>query len=173
MIHESYEERKIQLNQQGRIIPAFKHSLLKVPMNRVDRKGNEIGKPGQKYQLTFTDQVQKKPLAQVHCVESYKKYNAEEPAQGETPCCTIFWSSGNRNSYIAQLTSRKQYMEDQACTRYRHSKLTYILVKDLKTFSHIDISKIFERESQQQLINLLSEPPLLPPFHSLSCPISI
>ena len=89
MVHESYEDRKIQLNQQGRIIPAFKHSLLKVPMNRVDRKGKEII-PGQKYQLTYADQVEKKPLAQVHCVESYKKYNAEEPAQGETPCCTIF-----------------------------------------------------------------------------------
>ena len=89
MVNESYEDRKIQLNQQGRIIPAFKHSLLKVPMNRVDRKGKEII-PGQKYQLTYADQVEKKPLAQVHCVESYKKYNAEEPAQGETPCCTIF-----------------------------------------------------------------------------------
>ena len=55
MVHESYEDRKIQLTQQGRIIPAFKHSLLKVPMNRVDRKGNEIGKPGQKYRLTFAD----------------------------------------------------------------------------------------------------------------------
>ena len=76
--------------QAGKIIPAFKHSAMKVSMNRVDRRGNEIGRSGQKYHLTYIDQIEKKPIAQVHCVESYKKYNAEEPSQGETPCCTIF-----------------------------------------------------------------------------------
>ncbi len=44
----------------------------------MDRKGNEIGRDRKKYQLTYIDQIEKKPLVQVYCVESYKKYNAED-----------------------------------------------------------------------------------------------
>lgn len=88
---ESYQQRKISLARTGELIPAFKHSALKgEPICRVDRKGNEIGRDRKKYQLTYIDQIEKKPLVQVHCVESYKKYNAEDPQQGDTPCCTIF-----------------------------------------------------------------------------------
>lgn len=88
---ESYQQRKISLARTGELIPAFKHSTLKGdPICRVDRKGNEIGRDRKKYQLTYIDQIEKKPLVQVHCVESYKKYNAEDPQQGDTPCCTIF-----------------------------------------------------------------------------------
>ena len=72
-------------------MPAFKHSSLKgAPMARLDRTGNEIGRDKKKFHLSFVDQVEKKPLVQVHCVESYKRYNAEELSQGDTPCCTIF-----------------------------------------------------------------------------------
>ena len=44
-------------------------------MTRMDRKGNEIGVDRKKFHLTYKDQIEKTPLVQVHCVESYKKYN--------------------------------------------------------------------------------------------------
>ena len=88
--HESYEERKIQLARSGQLVPAFKHSSMRAPMTRLDRQGNEIGVDRKKYRLTYIDQIEKKPLVQVHCVESYKKYNSEDPIYGDTPCCTIF-----------------------------------------------------------------------------------
>ncbi len=88
--HESYEERKISMAKTGNLVPALKQSSLKTPYNRVDRKGNPIGKDRKKYHLTYIDQIEKKPLVKVHCVESYKKYNGEDPNQGDTPCCTIF-----------------------------------------------------------------------------------
>ena len=89
--HESYEERKMALAKSGQLIPALKQSSLKgTPYNRRDRKGNQIGLDRKKYHLTFIDHIEKKPLGQVHCVESYKKYNGEDPNQGDTPCCTIF-----------------------------------------------------------------------------------
>ena len=72
-------------------MPALKQSSLKgEPILRLDRKGTEIGKDKKKFRLTFVDHVEKKPLVQVHCVESYKRYNQEEMSQGDTPCCTIF-----------------------------------------------------------------------------------
>ena len=88
--HSSYEERKISLARNGQLLPAFKHSSMKVPLTRVDRRGNEIGTDKKKFHITYIDQVEKKPLVQVHCVESYKKYNAEDPVQTDAPCCTIF-----------------------------------------------------------------------------------
>ena len=87
---DSYEERKIKLAETGELIPAFKHSAFKAPMARLDRKGNEIGRDRKKFHISYADQIDKRPLAQVHCVESYKKYNAEDPIQGEMPCCTLF-----------------------------------------------------------------------------------
>lgn len=63
----------------GQLIPAYKQSSLRAPITRVDRKGNEIGRDPKKFHITYIDQVEKKPLVQVHCVESYKKYNAEDP----------------------------------------------------------------------------------------------
>ena len=68
---------------------AIKHSNQVLDHNRIDRKGNEI-KSGQKYAITYIDIIEKKPLEQVHLVESYKKYNAEDISHGDTPCCTIF-----------------------------------------------------------------------------------
>ena len=79
VLQESYEERKVQLARSGQIIPAFKHSSMRAPMSRIDRQGNEIGVDRKKYHLTYIDQIEKKPLVQVHCVESYKKYNSEDP----------------------------------------------------------------------------------------------
>ena len=79
VLQESYEERKVQLARSGQIIPAFKHSSMRAPMSRIDRQGNEIGVDRKKYHLTYIDQIEKKPLVQVHCVESYKKYNQEDP----------------------------------------------------------------------------------------------
>ena len=70
-------------------MPSFKHSVYHVDLERLDRNQNLIARKG-KHKITFTDQVEKKPLVQVYCVESYKKYNAEDPVSGETPCCTIF-----------------------------------------------------------------------------------
>ena len=86
----SYDERKSSLARSGQIIPAYKHSTLKAPMSRIDRNGHEIGLDRKKFSLTYIDYIEKKPLVQVHCVESYKKYNAEDPMQGDTPCCSIF-----------------------------------------------------------------------------------
>ena len=90
VLHESYEERKIQMAKTGNLVPALKQSSLKTPYNRLDRKGNQIGKDKKKFGITYIDQIEKKPLVQVHCVESFKKYNGEDPNQGDTPCCTIF-----------------------------------------------------------------------------------
>jgi hypothetical protein len=59
-------------------------------MARLDRKGNEIGRDKKKFHISYADQIEKRPLAQVHCVESYKKYNAEDPIQGDMPCCSLF-----------------------------------------------------------------------------------
>ena len=44
-------------------------------MNRMDRKGNEIGLDKKKFHISYIDQIEKKPLVQVHCVESYKRFN--------------------------------------------------------------------------------------------------
>ena len=73
------------------LVPAYKHSKYIADLDRRDRDSNLICRNGKKHKVTFTDQVEKKPLVQVYCVESYKKYNAEEPVGGETPCCTLFW----------------------------------------------------------------------------------
>ena len=80
----------MQLARAGQLVPALKQSSMRTPMTRVDRKGNEIGRDRKKYQITYIDQIEKKPLVQVHAVESYKKYNAEDPTGGDTPCCAIF-----------------------------------------------------------------------------------
>lgn len=89
-VTESYEDRKASLAERGQLIPAYKHSSLKAPITRLDRRGNVIGQDKKKFHLTYCDYVVKEPLVRVHCVESYKKYNAEDPIQGDTPCCTIF-----------------------------------------------------------------------------------
>lgn len=89
--HESYEERKIQLARSGQLVPAIKNSSMKAEgLTRLDRDGNEIGVDRKKFHITYIDNCTEKPLAQVHCVESYKRYNQEDPSQGENPCCTIF-----------------------------------------------------------------------------------
>lgn len=88
--HESYEERKIQLARCGLLVPALKQSSMKNPLTRLDRRGNAIGEDKKKFHITYIDQIEKKPLVQVHCVESYKKFNAEDPSNGDTPCCSIF-----------------------------------------------------------------------------------
>lgn len=80
----------MQLRREDKLIPALKQSSLKEPMTRLDRRGNEIGVDRKKFHITYIDQVKKEDIAQVHCVESYKRYNAEDPGQGENPCCSIF-----------------------------------------------------------------------------------
>lgn len=81
----------MQMAQKGQLVPAYKHSSLKADLGtRVDRRGNEIGGDRKKFNITYIDHIEKKPLVQVHCVESYKKYNAEDPVHNEAPCCTIF-----------------------------------------------------------------------------------
>lgn len=73
------------------LVPAYKHSKYVADLARLDRDKNLIVRNGKKHKVTFTDQVEKKPLVQVYCVESYKKYNAEDPSSGgETPCCALF-----------------------------------------------------------------------------------
>ena len=57
---------------------------------RVDRLGNEISK-GNKFRVTFVDQVTNKRLITVHMVQSYKKYNLLVAREKTTYCsCTIF-----------------------------------------------------------------------------------
>ena len=62
-------------------MPAFKHSKHAIDLNRRDRKDRLItrNRKTANFKISFTDQVEseKKPLVQVHCVESYKKYNAD------------------------------------------------------------------------------------------------
>ena len=72
------------------LVPAFKHSKYVADLARLDREENLIKRNGKKHKVTFTDQVEKKPLVQVYCVESYKKYNAEDGSGAETPCCALF-----------------------------------------------------------------------------------
>ena len=72
------------------LISCVKGSRLGSKLKRVDRKGNAID-GDRKFQITYVDKVQKgEPLAQVHLVESYKKYNAEENPNSTSPCCSLF-----------------------------------------------------------------------------------
>ena len=84
-----YQSKLVQMKREGRLRGAIKDSEFFLDHDRVDRKGNEI-KSGKKYAITYIDIIEKKPLEQVHLVESYKKYNAEDISHGDTPCCTIF-----------------------------------------------------------------------------------
>ena len=61
------------------------------PLNRRDTQGNNIG-TGERYKLHFRDKVQKgTAIADVHLVESYKKYNQMDVEEETTFCkCTIF-----------------------------------------------------------------------------------
>ena len=85
--HPSYEERKSELAGVGQLIPALKQSSMRAPLNRTDRDGNQIGIDRKKFRLTYIDDIERKPLVQVHCVESYKRYNAMEDFEtdGEQP----------------------------------------------------------------------------------------
>lgn len=54
----------------------YAESILPAPDNRKDQRGNTIRHgENKKYAITFVDQVERKPLAHVYEVESYKKYN--------------------------------------------------------------------------------------------------
>ena len=78
-VRENYEKKKIELQKQGELIPAYKHSEKGVSdLARLDRGGNLIIKHGKKHKISYIDNIERKPLAQVNYVESYKKYNAEE-----------------------------------------------------------------------------------------------
>lgn len=79
----------VQMKREGKILSAIHGSNQILDHNRIDRKGNQI-KSGKKYTVSYIDIIEKKPLEQVHLVESYKKYNAEDITHGDTPCCTIF-----------------------------------------------------------------------------------
>lgn len=46
---------------------------------------------GQKaHKISFSDQIEDKPLVQVFQVESFKKYNAESGDGQDSPCCRLF-----------------------------------------------------------------------------------
>ena len=72
------------------LVPAYKHSVLGEDIARWDRNNNRIVKNGKGHKVTFTDQVERQPLVKVHFVESYKRYNQEDPVGSETPCCLLF-----------------------------------------------------------------------------------
>eukprot|EP00347_Sterkiella_histriomuscorum_P011316 403372917 len=57
---------------------------------RRDQHGIQIKPGNKKYKVTFLDQVQKKSIAEIYIVESYKKYNADESNGASSSCCTIF-----------------------------------------------------------------------------------
>ena len=67
-------------------------TLIDLKLSRKDSAGNNIVS-GDRFKLTFRDKVQSgSGVADVHLVESYKKYNAmEDHEESTTICrCTIF-----------------------------------------------------------------------------------
>ena len=72
------------------LVSCLKGSKLGNQDQRQDRNGNVID--GEKrFKLSYLDKVNKgEPLAQIHLVESYKKYNAEDNSSGSSPCCQLF-----------------------------------------------------------------------------------
>jgi hypothetical protein len=59
---------------------------------RKDQMGNTIKHGSKRHKVTFVDQVQKKSIAEVFFVESYKKYNSDE-SSSTSHCCLIFWDN--------------------------------------------------------------------------------
>lgn len=69
---ESYKEE--QENIEVEVINKSKSADLL--LERKDQFGKRIKKGGKKHRITFIDQVKGEQLAEVHQVESYKRYNA-------------------------------------------------------------------------------------------------
>ena len=87
----SVEEHPI-LKSGKPMMSCLKGSRLSNKEQRTDRRGSVIVEGQRKsFKISYVDKVDKgTPLAEVHLVESYKKYNAEDPHQPSSPCCSLF-----------------------------------------------------------------------------------
>ena len=79
-----------QINGKTELRSCMKDSTYNCDADRrSDRFKTEIQWGTTKHKITFADQIERKPLAQVYQVESYKRYNMDDGGD-QNPCCTLF-----------------------------------------------------------------------------------